>query len=82
MANVTVNAVGEQCPIPVVKATRALRAMTEPGVLEVLVDNEIAVQNLTRMASGHHLEAKAEKRGDGTFAVTMEVREPVGEFSR
>ena len=79
MANVTVNAVGEQCPIPVVKATRALRAMTEPGVLEVLVDNEIAVQNLTRMASGHHLEAKAEKRSDGTFAVTMEVREPMGD---
>ena len=79
MANVTVNAVGEQCPIPVVKATRALRAMTEPGVLEVLVDNEIAVQNLTRMASGHHLEARAEKRDGGVFAVTMEVREPVGD---
>ena len=79
MATVTVNAVGEQCPIPVVKATRALRAMTEPGVLEVLVDNEIAVQNLTRMASGHHLEARAEKRDGGVFAVTMEVREPVGD---
>ena len=79
MATVTVNAVGEQCPIPVVKATRALRAMTEPGVLEVLVDNEIAVQNLTRMASGHHLEARAEKRDGGVFAVTMEVREPMGD---
>ena len=81
MANVTVNAVGEQCPIPVVKATRALREMTQPGTLEVLVDNETAVQNLnlTRMASGHHLEARAEKRDGGVFAVTMEVREPVGE---
>lgn len=79
MSKQIVNAVGEQCPIPVVKATRALRAMTEPGVLEVLVDNEIAVQNLTRMASGHHLESKAEKREDGTFAVTMEVKTPVGE---
>ena len=29
MADVLVNAVGEQCPIPVVKATQALRAMTE-----------------------------------------------------
>ena len=76
---IVVNALGEQCPIPVVKATRALRAMTEPGVLEVLVDNEIAVQNLTRMASGHHLEARAEKRDGGVFAVTMEVREPVGD---
>lgn len=79
MEKITVNAVGEQCPIPVVKATRALRAMTEPGVLEILVDNEIAVQNLTRMASGHHLESRAEKRADGAYAVTVEVKTPVGE---
>ena len=79
MNTVVVNAVGEQCPIPVVKATRALRAMTEPGVLEVHVDNEIAVQNLTRMASGHRLTAKAEKRSEQEFVVTMEVPEPMGE---
>lgn len=79
MNTVVVNAVGEQCPIPVVKATRALRAMTEPGVLEVHVDNEIAVQNLTRMASGHRLTAKAEKRSEQEFVVTMEVSEPMGE---
>ena len=35
MKKVTVNAVGAQCPIPVVEATRALRSMTEPGPLEV-----------------------------------------------
>ena len=45
MGKIVVNAVGEQCPIPVVKATRALRGMTEPGILEVHVDNEIAVQD-------------------------------------
>lgn len=79
MRNILVNAIGEQCPIPVVKATRALREMTEPGTLEVLVDNEIAVQNLTRMAAGHHLAARAEKRGEREFAVTVEVPAPVGE---
>lgn len=79
MKKVIVNAVGAQCPIPVVEATRALRGMTEPGTLEVLVDNEIAVQNLSRMAKGNHLAAQAEKREDGTFVVTMEVTNPVGE---
>ena len=79
MKKVTVNAVGAQCPIPVVEATRALRSMTEPGTLEVLVDNEIAVQNLSRMAKGNHLTAQAEKVADGTFVVTMEVTDPVGE---
>ena len=79
MNTVVVNAVGEQCPIPVVKATRALRAMTEPGVLEVHVDNEIAVQNLTRMAAGHKLAARSEKRSEREFVVSMEVTEPAGE---
>ena len=79
MKTIVVNAVGEQCPIPVVKATRALREMTEPGILEVHVDNEIAVQNLTRMASGHKLAARSEKLGEKEFAVTMEVTDPAGE---
>ena len=54
MEKVVLNAVGEACPIPVVKATRALREMKAPGILEIHVDNEAAVQNLSRMASGHH----------------------------
>lgn len=76
MRTVVVNAVGEQCPIPVVKAARALREMREPGVLEVHVDNEIAVQNLTRMASGHKLAVKSQKLGEKEFVVTMDVAEP------
>lgn len=79
MRTTVVNAVGEQCPIPVVKATRALREMTEPGILEVHVDNEIAVQNLTRMAAGHKLPARSVKLGEKEFVVSMEVAEPAGE---
>ena len=60
MSHITVNALGEQCPIPVVKATRALREMTESGTLTVLVDNEIAVQNLRRMAEGNGLSYDAQ----------------------
>ena len=37
------------------------------------MDNEIAVQNLQRMASGHRLTARAEKLDEGRFAVTIEV---------
>ena len=73
MGKIVVNALGEQCPIPVVKATRALREMREPGTLEVHVDNETAVQNLTRMAAGHKLAARSEKLGESKFVVSMEV---------
>ena len=79
MGTIIVDAVGEQCPIPVVKALRALREMRESGTLAVHVDNEIAVQNLTRMASGHHLTARAEKVAEKEFVVTMEVTAPVGD---
>lgn len=79
MQNIVVNALGDQCPIPVVKATRALREMKEPGTMEVHVDNEIAVQNLTRMASGHHLTARAEKTAEKEFVVIMEVAVPMGD---
>lgn len=43
------------------------------------MDNEIAVQNLTRMAAGNHLPVQAEKKGEHLFVVTMEVAEPVGD---
>ena len=79
MGTVVINAVGEQCPIPVVKANRALREMREPGTLEVRVDNEIAVQNLTRMAAGYGLASRWERTGEREYAVTVEVAEPVGE---
>ena len=79
MKRVIVDAVGEPCPIPVVKATKALRELREPGILEVRVDNEIAVQNLTRMAAGNRLPVRSEKKGEHLFLVTMEVAEPVGD---
>ena len=79
MSHITVNALGEQCPIPVVKATRALREMTEPGTLTVLVDNEIAVQNLGRMAAGNGLAYSAEKKSEREYVVTMTVDQPAGD---
>ena len=74
MAEIMVNAMGEQCPVPVVKATKALRELTEPGTVEVLVDNEIAVQNLTRLGASQGCAVQAEKRGDNAYAVRILVR--------
>ena len=65
---------GEQCPIPVVKATRALEKM-QRGVLEVHVDNEMAVQNLLRMASGRKLAAEHTQQDQAHYIVTITVGE-------
>ena len=75
--SVTVNAMGKQCPVPVVMAKKALEDMQVPGVLEVLVDNETAVQNLSRLAASCQLPVHAEKTGEGQFTVSMEVTAPV-----
>ena len=55
-----VNAIGDICPIPLVKAKEAIKELNGAGVVEVLVDNEIAVQNLTKMAQqkGYGFESK------------------------
>ena len=47
---IKVNAMGDACPIPVVKTKNAIKELNGSGTVEVLVDNEIAVQNLTKMA--------------------------------
>jgi len=73
MANIIVNAMGDACPIPVVKATKALGQMAEPGTLEVLVDNEIAVQNLTKLGASKGCAVQAEKKGEGEYVVRILV---------
>ena len=73
----TVDAMGKQCPIPVVMARQALQGMQTPDTLVVLVDNEVAVQNLTKLAVSCHLPVRAEKLGDKRFEVTMDVAAPV-----
>ena len=70
---VIVNAMGDNCPIPVINTKKAMQALTGPETIEVLVDNEIAVQNVTKMASGSGGKVTSEKLGDAEFKVTIEM---------
>ena len=70
---ITVNAMGDNCPIPVIQTKKAIAALTGPETIEVLVDNEIAVQNVTKMASGSGGKVTSEKLGDAEFKVTIEM---------
>lgn len=50
--------------------------MPEPGeVIEVIVDNEIAVQNLTKMAKHKQLKSASQKKGEREFSVVIEAGE-------
>ena len=75
---ITVNALGQACPIPVVKTRQAIAALNgAAGEVETLVDNEIAVQNLTKMAEQKGYVNTFEKMPDGNFRVIMSI--PAGE---
>ena len=66
---ITVNAMGENCPIPVIMTKKAMQTITGPETIEVLVDNEIAVQNVTKMAASAGGSVSSEKLGDKEFKV-------------
>ena len=62
---------GLACPLPVVNAKKAAEELNAGDVLTVLVDNEIAVQNLTRFAEHKGFGVSAEKKADREYAVVM-----------
>lgn len=76
---ITVNAMGDACPIPVIKTKKALQELNGPEVVEVLVDNEIAVQNVTKMATAQGGEVSSEKLGEKEFKVTISMQGAVKE---
>ena len=73
MENRVVDARGMACPLPVVNAKKTADEMKDGGTLTVLVDNEIAVQNLTKLAGTRNYEVSSEKKAEKEFAVTMRV---------
>ena len=73
--NVQVNALGDACPIPVVKTIKALAAPGGAGTIETLVDNEVAVENLKRLASEKGCGVSVEKAAEKEWHVTFDVSE-------
>ena len=64
---------GLACPLPVVNAKKAAEELGSGDVLAVMVDNEIAVQNLTRFAEHKGFGVSAEKKGEKEYVVTMNI---------
>lgn len=48
---IKVNAIGDQCPIPIVKTKEAIKGLNGSGTVETAVDNKIAVENLQKFAA-------------------------------
>ena len=73
MKEIKIDARGDQCPIPVIKTKKALNEVKEPSVVEVSVDNEIAVQNLSKMAKQKKLEYSCEKINEQHYIIKIKT---------
>ena len=78
--NTIVDGRGLACPLPVVKANQALSGMSD-GVLEVHVDNAVAVENVKRMAQQKGLTPAVTEAGEKHYIISMEVHGAVAETS-
>ena len=73
---------GMSCPLPVVNAKKAAEDLNAGDVLTVLVDNEIAVQNLTRFAEHKGFCGSTKKKSEKEYAVTMSISGAVAEEAK
>lgn len=76
---IKVNAIGDNCPIPVIKTKKAMQEVTGPEVIEVSVDNEVAVQNVTKMAASAGGVVTSEKIAEKEYKVTIEMNGAIKE---
>ncbi len=69
-----INAIGKPCPIPVIETKKAVREMkSDGGQIEISVDNEIAVQNIKKMAVGLGLEMTQIQLEKDKFIMSIDV---------
>lgn len=76
MAVINVNCIGDQCPIPVVKTMNVIKGLSEASVVDVHVDNETAVQNVSKMAKSKNLPVTMEKISDTDYRLLIQVESP------
>lgn len=62
------------CPGPVIEAKKTLKDMTD-GVLEVLVDNQTAVANLTKLGEYLKLNVQTVQLDDGAWQVVFRAED-------
>jgi len=72
---------GKACPIPVVETKKMLVGMNAGDTIEVTVDNYVAVQNLSKMASQKNIPISSLKVDESEYIVTLTLIEAEQEAS-
>ena len=75
----TIDCMGMACPLPVINAKKAIEGFTGDGTLRIRVDNETAVQNLTRLGEHNGFKVSTTRDGENAFTVAMAVTARTGQ---
>ncbi|MCW6700851.1 sulfurtransferase-like selenium metabolism protein YedF [Anaerococcus sp. NML200537] len=66
-----IDCLGKVCPIPVIETKKLIKENPDETDFEILVDNEVATQNLAKMAKELKIESACEKIKDGVYRVSL-----------
>ena len=78
---IKVDVLGKACPIPVIETKKALRENPDEKNFEILVDNEVATENLAKMAHELKIDYAVGKLADRKYNVSLEKTEASREHS-
>lgn len=67
---------GKACPIPVIETKKSIaKHAGEKVSIQVLIDNEIACENLTKMAQGMGFASEYAKQKEGEYIFSLQLAE-------
>ena len=75
---IEINAMGLECPEPVIKAKQAMNENSKKEDIIVRVDNDVAVQNLTRLGSQVGVKVEAKEISKKEYTVLFRFSENQG----
>ena len=78
---IQIDVLGKACPIPVIETKKALRENPDEKTFEILVDNEVATENLAKMAHELKIDYTVGKLADRKYEVSLEKTEASREHS-
>ena len=76
---IEINAMGLECPQPVIKAKQAMNENTKKDDILVRVDNEVAVQNLIRLGEKVGASVQRKDIAVAEFAVQFSFKQGVAQ---
>lgn len=71
-----IDAKGQPCPKPVIMTKKAIEEI-DSGIVKITVDNEVAKENVSKLANSMNLKFDVEKTKDENFIITIEKGEQI-----